>query len=319
MRLFRQISIILAVLAASVTLVAAQEWDLGGVDRIVLEGVSGDVVIRPGGNRVELRADVRPSSAFQANVEQDGSTLRLQEDWSGGSASGDVTWTFYLSGPGTAVQIQTASGDLDAEDVSLDIDFHSASGDIELDRVELAADSELKTASGDFILGNMTLRRGAQFTTASGDVKLDQVDVEEDVTLTTASGDVRVKRSRGVLNLTSASGDVIISDSTVQDGSRFSSASGDVSLSLDQLPSSGLSATSASGDVVLDAGKLGGNYTLILIADAKKGEIRTPFQYTSERTFRKHDRDYMEKRVDFGSGGPELTLETASGNVVVRR
>lgn len=318
MHFLRQMAIILAVLAASVTLVAAQEWDLGGIDRIVLDGVSGDVVIRPGGNRVELRADVRPSDAFRANVERDGSTLRLQEDWSGNS-SGDVTWTFYLSGPGTAVEIQTASGDLDAEDVSLDIDFHSASGDIELDRVQLAADSELKTASGDFILGNMTLRRGAQFTTASGDVKLDQVDVEEDVTLTTASGDVRAKRSRGVLNLTSASGDVIVSDSTVYDGSRFTSASGDVSLSLDQLPSSGLSATSASGDVVLDAGRLGGNYTLILIADAKKGEIRTPFEYTSERTFRKHDRDYIEKRVDFGSGGPELTLETSSGNVVVRR
>jgi hypothetical protein len=50
----------------------------------------------------------------------------------------------------------------------------------------------------------------------------------------------------------------------------------------------------------------------------KKGGIDTPFQYSSERTIRKNHRDYMEKRVDLGSGGPEISLETSSGEVRVK-
>ena len=116
----------------------------------------------------------------------------------------------------------------------------------------------------------------------------------------------------------SNSGDVIVRNSTLYGEGRFSSASGDVLLYLDEVPDGGLSASSASGDVLLDAGNLGGNFTLILVADEKKGEIDTPFAYTSERTFRKNNRDYMEKRVDRGSGGPEIELSTSSGKVTVR-
>ena len=71
------------------TALGAQEWDFSGVERIELEGVSGDVILLPAGGRggsVELRADVSPRGSFEPSVEEDGDTLRIRENWSGRSS-----------------------------------------------------------------------------------------------------------------------------------------------------------------------------------------------------------------------------------------
>lgn len=315
--------ILIGVLVGIVPVVApaaAEQWELSGVSTIRLDGVSGDVIVRPadgGPGWIELRADVYPADAFEARVERRGSTLRIKEEWSG-SSQGEVEWTIHIGDGGPEIRVETASGSLDSRDVALDIEFQSASGSIELTNVDIGPNSDLSTASGDYRIRDMTVREGVRFRTASGDVHLENVEVQEGVSFSSASGDVEARGCTGHLRLKSASGDVVVRDSAIVGEGKFSSASGDVSLYLDQVPNEGLSASSASGSVLLDAGGLGGSYTLVLVADLDEGRIDCPFDVTSKRTFERNRRQYQEMRVERGPGGPEIELETASGSVIVR-
>ncbi len=299
----------------------AEEWDFSGVDRIELEGVSGNVKLLPaggGGGSVELRANVSPRGNFKPSVEQDGDTLRIRESWTGRSSRGDVEWTIYVpSGSGMRISIETASGSLSAEGISARIDLSTASGDIELIDVELEGHSSLSTASGDYTIEDMRIDDDVSFSTASGDIHLNHVEIGEDVSFSTASGDVRCNDCRGSLVLSSASGDVVVKNSSIDGFGKFSSASGDVLLHLDEMPRDGLSASSASGDVVLD-GKFGRDYTLIMSAREDKGRIVNPFKTTSRRTYREGRYTYEEEVVQQGSGGPEIRLHTSSGTVRVK-
>jgi DUF4097 and DUF4098 domain-containing protein YvlB len=143
------------------------------------------------------------------------------------------------------------------------------------------------------------------------------VEIGEDVSFSTASGDVMCDNCRGSLELSSASGDVVVKNSSIGGFGKFSSASGDVRLHLDEIPRDGLSASSASGDVVLD-GNFGRDYTLVMSAREDKGRIVNPFETTSRRTYREGRYTYEEEVVEQGSGGPEIRLHTSSGTVVVK-
>jgi Toastrack DUF4097 len=299
---------------------SAEEWTFSSVDEIELDGVSGDVVVRPaggGGGRVELKADVSPADSFEATVEENGSTLELREKWRGNS-SGRVEWTIYLpDGDEPRITISTASGSLDCRGVTARIELSTASGDIDLEDVDLGMDSDLSTASGDYTIEEMTVRDGSAFSTASGDIELRNVELEAGVKFSTASGDVKCRGCTGHLELSSASGDVVVEDSVFEGPSRLSSASGDVALYLEQMPTENVTASSASGDVLLDSRDYGGSYTLILTRREDKGRIDCPFEITSSRTYM--DRHpYEEQRVERGSGGPEIDLRTSSGKVIVR-
>lgn len=311
----------LLVLFVSAAAGGAEEWNFSGVTQIKVKGVSGDVIIRPADGSqglVQLQADVTPRDAFEPTVDQEGATLQIQEKWQGGSSSGQVEWTIYLpKGEEPRIQMSTASGSLTCEAVSVQLEIDTASGDIELTEVDLVGRSDLSTASGDYTIRDMTIREGAKFSTASGDINLIDVEIEEGAEFSTASGDIECSGCRGSMELSSASGNVIVKDSEIVGASRFSSASGDVSLYLDELPEKNLSASSASGKVMLDVADFGANFTLIMSKREDKGRIDCPFPFTSERTFERHH-TYEEKRVERGSGGPEIELSTASGSVIVK-
>lgn len=301
---------------------ADQAWDFSDVSRLEIDGVSGDVRVRPAtGSQMQvlLRSDVTPADAFEASVRQRGSTVRIDEKWHG-SSSGRVEWTILLPTGGEALRldVKNASGDLDCEDVSARIELDTASGDVTLVRVDLAHGSDFSTASGDYTLEDMTIRADADFSTASGDVELTAVHMEEGCEFSTASGDIRVSNCSGSMQLSSASGDVEVRGGSIEGMGRFSSASGDVELSLDKLPSEGMTASSASGRVTLDVDDYGNDFSLVLIKRQDRGRIRCPFEFTSQRTFEEHH-VYEEKTVKRGSGNPEIELRTASGSVVVKK
>lgn len=304
---------------------AAQQdgnWSLSGVERLDIDGVSGDVILQPASGSeltIELRADVSPARAFRGEVEQDGGTVQLTENWSGGSSSGSVDWVIGIpSGMQPRVAFETASGDLEASDVSARFDFDTASGDVQLRGVTIVADSSFSTASGDLELTDTTVGDDVEMSTASGDVELVGVHAGRDFEFSTASGDVTVERSQGVLEGSSASGNVRVRDTQLDGPSRFSSASGDVEVRLSSVPTHDIEISSASGDVRLEAAQLGSNFTLVMSKRQDRGQIDSPFAYTSERTFVRNGRTYEEKTVQRGSGGPAIRLRTASGSVTVR-
>lgn len=341
-----------------------ERFDFTGIERIQVDGVSGDVAILPAdgaGVIVELTQNVTPSDAYRSVVEQRGTTLNIEEHWRGRNTRGSVKWKIYLPKGQTPprIVIDTASGDFSAEEVSAsiridtasgDIDlravtiidgssFDTASGDITLSNMDVADDSVFDTASGDISLTDVTAGNGCRFDTASGDVELTDVragagcrfdTASGDVTLDgvtagegcefdTASGSIRCSRSKGALVLDTASGNVVVRESELTGRSRFGSASGSVRVSLASMPAHDLRATSASGNVTLEIGDFGSNFTLILIKRQDRGRISCPFEYTSEDTFRERGYIYEEKVVKQGSGGPEIYLRTASGSITVRR
>lgn len=300
----------------------AEEWSFSGVKRIDLDGVSGDVAIRPATGKdfvVRLEARVTPSDAFEPRVDQSGSTLRIEEKWRGSNSSGHVEWTLLVP-PKTKdlrFKMDTASGDLEVEGIAARIDLDTASGDVDLTDVQLASSSDLSTASGDYKLRGVTLGDNCDLSTASGDIELDRVTLDDDCEISTASGDIEATGCRGSMELSSASGDVSIEDCEIVGRGKFSSASGDVELELTKLPKEELYASSASGDVHLSVDDFGKAFTLTLIKRQDRGRIICPFEFTSQRTFENHH-VYEEKTVEKGKGGPEITLRTASGSVVVR-
>jgi DUF4097 and DUF4098 domain-containing protein YvlB len=316
----------LACLAAGLVFATAggadESWEFSGISRIDIEGVSGNVVIRPAdGNKVEvvLDANVRPRGKFQPEVEKSGKTLYIEEDWGHGSSSGNVTWTIYIpqKDEPCRVKINTASGDLDCSGIAARIDFSTASGEVELTDVELEQGSEFSTASGDYHFEDMTISEGVEFSTASGDVRLTDLTIEDDCSFSTASGDVKCINCKGYMDLSTASGDVIIKNPIMSQEGDFSSASGDVEIYLSKLPKRDLFASSASGNVYLNVEDFGDDFTLILIKREDRGRISCPFDYTRETTFEDYH-TYEKKIVKRGSGRPTIELRTASGKVVVK-
>ncbi len=299
-----------------------EEWEFSGVQNIELDGTSGDIIIRPAEGetgRVVLLSDVHPRRNFRPEVEQRGEDLVIDEEWSGHSSRGHVEWTIYL--PRTAdaprIEISTASGDLDCEETAARFDFNTASGDVTLRAVELVGRSKFDTASGDYELTDMTLAKGSKFDTASGDFDLRDLVIERNCRFSTASGDIECRSCKGYMEFNTASGDVEIQDSEISGQGEFSTASGNVRIEINELPADGLLASSASGDVFLDVGDFGDDFTLVMIKREDRGRISCPFDYTSEDTYERHDQVYEVKVVERGSGSPEVELRTASGKVVV--
>jgi DUF4097 and DUF4098 domain-containing protein YvlB len=298
-------------------------WEFSGVDRIDVDGVSGDILVQPADGDalvVELDADVEPEDNFRPSVEQRGSRVSIDEKWHGRNSHGHVEWTLYVPAQEAPPEltIDTASGGLTGRDVALRIELDTASGDIELSNVDLGEDSDFDTASGDYRIEDMTISGDCRFDTASGDLKLTNLVLEKGCKFSTASGDVEARGCRGYFDLSTASGDVDVRDCQIEGWGELSTASGDVSVSLDHLPAEGLEASSASGNVHLDVADYGDDFKLVLVKRKDRGRISCPFEYTSERTFFDNDHEYEEKIVDRGSGAPEIELRTASGRVTVR-
>jgi DUF4097 and DUF4098 domain-containing protein YvlB len=296
------------------------QWSFDGADRIELEGVSGDISVQAGSGAqisIEVAEDVSPSNAFRAEVERDGSTIRVREDWVR-RGSGSVEWTLVLpESVVVSIVAKTASGDLVADEVEAFFDFSTASGDVRLSGVSIADGSSFTTASGDLVLSDVNVGDDVEMSTASGDVDFRGVSAGSDFAASTASGDVDVESSTGVTRASSASGDVRVSQDRLFGPSAFSSASGDVSVSLGAAPGHELVVSSASGDAALEA-PFGDDFTLILTKRRDRGGIDSPFEPTSERQFERDGRTYVEQTVVRGSGRPEVRVSTAAGSIEVR-
>jgi DUF4097 and DUF4098 domain-containing protein YvlB len=309
-------------LAIAGGIAAAKEWELTRTEKITVDGVSGDVRIRRGENTeglVELRGDVNPPEAFKPKVVQNRTSLNISEEWGRGNSSGNVEWLITLprDTESSVIRMDSSSGSLDWEGIDAQMKFKSSSGDVKLANASVGPGAEFRTSSGDFIIDRVTLQEDGRLETSSGDLELHQVQVAEGVKLSTSSGDIDCTECSGYLDLDTSSGSIVVKDSMPDGASRFSSSSGSVSLYLANLPHEDLSASSSSGTVTFDVQDYGDNYTLILTRREDKGRIISPFKPTGTRTFSRNGQPYEEVSIEHGTGGPVITLSTASGTVRV--
>jgi hypothetical protein len=143
---------------------------------------------------------------------------------------------------GANVRVETASAEFRGRGNFGALDAESASGDLEFD--EVGGNAVAKAASGDVHL--RSVGGAAEVNTASGDVELGRV--EGDVVVKTASGDVTVDDAGGGVKVSTASGDQRIG--SVSAGSvSLQSASGDISIGIREGSNVWVDARAMSGDL----------------------------------------------------------------------
>jgi DUF4097 and DUF4098 domain-containing protein YvlB len=171
----------------------------GDVEELKVEQHGRDIVIE-GRKRFGLKSD----SEFDIRVRSPHGS-----DVDGNVASAQ----FRTAGRLGALEVNTASGDIQVEQVDREVKIHSASGDVQLAAVGGRAD--INTASGDVQIESVA--GGGTIRSASGDVLIG--DAGGRVKIQTASGDMVIGSiAEGEVDIKSASGDARVG---IKQGSRL--------------------------------------------------------------------------------------------------
>ncbi len=168
----------------------------GPVDELQIHAGAGDVMLMPArGSDVVIDSRTRGSLHTPTlDVEALGSDV----DVSGGCdevSFGHCEATLLVRvPPGTAVRVETSSGDLSADGLTGNVTLHTASGDVRAQN--LSGRLDLDSASGD-VDGTALRAATVRAHTGSGDVDLHFASPPDTADADTGSGDVRIAVPRG--------------------------------------------------------------------------------------------------------------------------
>jgi len=201
------------------------------------------------------------------------------------------TTRYEVSVPiGTHVRASSVSGNIAVRGVAGEVSVNSVSGDIEVrdasDRVEMH--------------------------TVSGDVRASRVRGR--IRANSVSGDITVDDINGELNAKSVSGEVRARGSLT--GLAFESVSGDFDFAGDFKGDGAYSAATHSGDVRLT---LPSNIGATLDLQTFSGEVRPGFPITLQPGEQPLNRRNRRMRFAVNGGGPRISLETFSGDIIIER
>lgn len=255
----------------------------GSVD---LGHVSGDIVVT-GWTRQEIRIyAVIETGYLDASMSSSrvSITARARRNRMGSSH-------YELSVPiGTYVRASSVSGNLAVRGTAGEVSVNTVSGDVEVrdasDRVEM------HTVSGDVRASR--LRGRIRANSVSGDITLD--DINGELNAKSVSGELRV---RGTLT-----------------GLEFESVSGDFDFAGDFKGDGSYSAATHSGDVRLT---LPSNIGATLELQTFSGEVRPGFPITLQPGEQPLNRRNRRMRFAVNGGGPRISLETFSGDIIIER
>lgn len=201
--------------------------DLAAATRVGMSGDRLEIAVPKSSGGLFGRGSVTVTATVPV-----GSALELE------TGSGDLRTQGHLS----RAEIRTGSGDLGIDDVE-DLRVTSGSGDVV---VGAAGVAHVTAGSGDIRLGRSAAR--ADLRTGSGDV---EVDHATDVSAATGSGDVIVAAAGGSVQLGSGSGDLTVR-SIVHGEVNAKAASGDVLIGIARGTAALLDCSSIAGRVSSD-------------------------------------------------------------------
>lgn len=298
-----------------------------GVKEIRIKTVSGDCIVQKG-NGDEVKVEVQftyDERDFEPEMEQRGARLELAENFRSRSSSrGRSTWTLTVP-ENTDIDFSTASGDLEVSDLKSMIDASSASGDVALKNIR--GEIEVSTASGE--IEGRNIKGRLEISTASGDIDVSGIDGEPkfstasgnirasgingEIKMSAASGNISLATGSGEFELSAASGDVDAEDLTLTERSSFSAASGDVEVSFAKSPEFDVKASSASGDAIVNFNGNPIRGYIEMTARTRNGRIKAPFEFDEEEVYYRGDAEYVTKIARKNSDLPRIEISTASG------
>lgn len=288
--------------------------------------VSGDCIIKEGNaNNIIINLKYTYSDdCFEYEFKEGDNYLSIEEDFHGGNCKGESEWTIIIPS-NISVEFNSASGDLELNNVDNYLNAKTASGDIEIKNV--GKEVKITTASGDIIVENINgeseissasgdvsardCKDGLEITTASGNI--DAYNILGEIVLKTASGDIQLIGAKGTFMLKSASGNVEAKNVEILGESNFKTASGNVNVILANTPTHDIVISSASGNSVLDFNGNEIKGTFEFSARVDKGEIVSPIKFDKEEIIDKNGNDYDLKTFTTGESTPLIKIKTASG------
>ena len=221
---------------------------------------------------------------------------------------------------GKSFNIESASADIDAHDLKLDLDVRSASSDISLETTQ--GQFACKLASGDVTVWGH--RGSLDIEGISSDIKLNDIDgdvnanttsgdsdiqkVKGSVKISTTSGDNQIYDIDGDLNVATSSGDITVSGVT---GSvKAEAISGDLRLSALSAKEGNFDVESVSGDVVMEVSS---DFSGKMQVATVSGEVSS--QLGGELD------SYSDSRLrgKIGDGRGRLNISTTSGDISIDR
>ncbi len=264
---------------------ARLEIDTGSWDVTVHSGPAGAVTVS-GRIHVDNRWLFGERSAQIQELEnnppvrQEGNTIRV-----GQTKQNNISVDYEITVPAdTRVQSRTGSGDVKIEGLNSDVDLQSGSGDLTLENVGGRVQS--RSGSGDVRAREISGPFRAE--ASSGDIQLEERG-QGDVDIRTTSGDIEVKGVDGRLHAEAGSGDI---NAAGKPNGVWEARTGSGNIHIDLPEQSGfqLDASTSSGEINL-------NHAITLTVQGSMDAVRHELKGTA------------------GSGGPQVTVHTGSGDI----
>jgi DUF4097 and DUF4098 domain-containing protein YvlB len=264
-----------------------------------------------------------------------------------GTSGGSVDVAGSVEG---TVDVATAGGNIEVDDVVGDISLRTAGGGITVGNVD--GDAGLSTAGGDVRVGDVTGNLGVG--TAGGDIIIGEV--KKDLGAGTAGGDIRCEKVGGEAGVETSGGDIELG--VVKGGVTARTSGGNIEI----LGATGkavaktsggdielanivghVEAATAGGDISVELNPTnaatssietkGGEITFYLPANAKatvEAQIRLRDwdrhgrdEYDIYSDFEAEERDRSDREVwaryVINGGGKIITIETVNGNIEIRK
>lgn len=263
----------------------------------------GDEFVYPGlGGNYETTMRVRDDGTFDDDGDRNGGRkVRISNRGNGLSAWADIR---VLVPAGAKVELNLGMGKVTLTNVNGTISVETSSGDIQA--TATTGTFTLDTGSGDVMVS--THDGDLSVDTGSGDIELSTVKATT-LSLDTGSGDVRVNGLTGTqLEVDTGSGDISVTGASVR-VVHVDTGSGDIRVGLTG-DIDNLSVDTGSGDVEVTApASLGATVDI----ETSSGDINTEFPLQVTRK----GRDGLSGTIGDGKG--TMSVETASGNVTLRK
>jgi hypothetical protein len=247
----------------------------------------------------------------------------IEGDW---SQEGSYPMIKLVIPDGKAVDIMSASSDIEVSELVVDLDIQSSSSDVDLENTQGKLSCRL--SSGDINIGG---HKGSILTKGkSSDIRI--VDVEGPVEAATASGDITVEKVKGMVESQSASGDnrlfeitgdidaeAVSGDieiSTVTGSVRASAVSGDVRLDGLAAKDGDYDISSVSGDIHMAVSR---DFAGQIVLHSVSGNVnsRLPGKVVFEVDDEDDNDSRSEVRGTVGQGDGRLNATTTSGDITV--
>jgi hypothetical protein len=286
-----------------------------GVKKIKMNTASGSCKIKKSTDaKVKVELEYTFDNRYEPRMDLEGDRLVIKENFQSGSNSGMSLWTLTIP-DGMPFTFSTGSGDLEAADITLDLDANTGSGNLTFTNVKGKVNGS--TGSGDVEL--MNFNGDLHANTGSGNMRVEKST--GDISLNCGSGNLKLTDNKVTITANTGSGNISAVNMILEGSSTFNTGSGDAEVALAATPKYDLAVNSGSGDAELNFSGNEIKGEIVMKASKKNGKIIAPFEFdkTEEIDNNWGDNVTVKKTVVKGNASNKVSVSTGSGSAVLRK